>query len=89
MARLVIPSRALLSVHADVTEILGPGLPHLEPDRWTPHVTLARRLLPEQVGTAIGLLLGAPDIDGRSTAVRRWDGDNRVERLVAWEESAG
>ncbi|KAA0021071.1 2'-5' RNA ligase family protein [Antrihabitans cavernicola] len=87
LARLVVPTEELLDVHEHIRDLLGPGRMHTDVGHWTPHVTLARRLHPDQVGSAIGLLLGEDDIHGRSVALRRWDGDNRIERLVAWEES--
>ena len=89
LVRLVVPDVRLLALHAAVASGLGPdpddvdARGNLAPGRWTPHVTLARRLTPEQVGAALGALSGRPggtsDIDGYAVGCRRWDGDARRE----------
>jgi len=89
LVRLVVPEVGLLALHAAVCSALGPDPDDVEargnlaPGRWTPHVTLARRLMPEQVGAALGVLSGAPggtsDIDGHAVGCRRWDGEARRE----------
>lgn len=89
LARLVIPSRELLELHRRVNDLVGTdlvgsgGRAHTDPDCWTPHVTLARRVPVEQLGTALSQLMNADELVGRATALRRWDGDDRVEWLVA------
>ena len=58
LARLVVPTTALLDVHAQVHRLC---LPHLHPDamanalpdQWTAHVTMARRVVPAQMGRAV------------------------------------
>ena len=46
--------------------------------RWTPHVTLALRLAPEQLGSAVQVLASTPrDLVGRVSGLRRWNGDAR------------
>lgn len=52
---------------------------HIESDRWTPHITLARRLTPEQSELAAGLIDSSPAASG--TQLRRWDGGAKVEKL--------
>jgi hypothetical protein len=70
LARLVVPTTALLDVHAAVHRLC---LPHLDPEpmpnalpgQWTAHVTMARHVVPAQMGRAVGL--------------RRWDGNSKRE----------
>ncbi|MXP21242.1 2'-5' RNA ligase family protein [Gordonia sp. HNM0687] len=91
LARLVVPSAALLSVHARVFETATPFLgdagafAHAAPDSWTPHITLARRVETAQVAAVLEVLdaLGPFDAAGSFTALRRWDPDNRLEHIVA------
>jgi hypothetical protein len=89
LARLVVPSAELLSAHAQVHRLsvghLMPGpFAHVLPGQWTPHVTLARRIDPELLPRALAVLGGhGGDIDARFVGLRRWDGDNRVDRLIS------
>ncbi|WAC55744.1 2'-5' RNA ligase family protein [Gordonia sp. SL306] len=95
LARLVVPSTELLSVHAQtirlVADHLGDGgagdigpamMPHSAPGRWTPHVTLARRLDPEQLTRALAALDPRATIDGSFVGLRHWDGDAKIEHVV-------
>lgn len=82
LARLVVVDRPLLDLHASVASALVGavgGSPHTAPGRWVPHVTLARGIPLEGLATALGTLregYGAvPDLDGKATALRRWDSD--------------
>lgn len=87
VARLVVPSADLLAIHREVHRICAPHLtpgaaPNALPGRWTPHVTLARRvdaahlarvmtdprLTREHIATLVGM--------------RHWDGDKRAEHLI-------
>jgi 2'-5' RNA ligase len=80
LALAVVPSSGLLDAHARVDHALagcGPSAPHLAPGTWTPHVTLARGLAPDQVGTAVAALGTLDDLDGTVVAVRRWDARER------------
>jgi 2'-5' RNA ligase len=82
--RLVVPSRELLDLHAEVHRLCGP---HLAPEpmanslpgQWTAHVTLARRVDGAHLGQAVTVGARPPQIDGRFAGLRRWDGDERVE----------
>lgn len=91
LARVVVPSAALLSVHAQVFETATPFLgengafAHAAPDSWTPHITLARRVDTTQLAAVLEVLddLGQFDAAGSFTAVRRWDPDTRLDHIVA------
>ena len=87
LARVVVPSAALLDLHARVIVAVGDEdgvVEHVHPGAWTPHVTLARRLGPDDLASAVRLLADAPrERTGRAAAVRRWD--PRVRR--AWTVS--
>lgn len=55
--------------------------------RWTPHVTLARRLAPDQVGEALRVLSEAtrgsrPEVEGRLDGCRLWRGDLKQARQL-------
>ena len=81
LARLVLPTAELLELQARIAAALsGAGIaqrPHLEPGRWTPHVTLARRMRPEQLGDAVGLVGDDRAVPTEGVQVRRWDSDAR------------
>jgi 2'-5' RNA ligase len=82
LVRLVVPSAALLGVQAEIETALGddPATPaeasHFAPGRWTPHVTLARRMSPDQLAQAVSLLDGEHD-PAVAAQARRWDSDAR------------
>ena len=81
LARLLLPSPALLALHAEIVRRTGlfavpELLPHSRPGHWTPHVTVGRRVNPADVGAALAVL--GPDFDGVLAGVRRWDGDARI-----------
>jgi hypothetical protein len=87
LVRLLVPSAALLALHAQVHELCGPHmptgpLPHSDPGQWTPHVTLARRVTVEQLPTALALKSVGRDIRGRAVGLRHWDGDKREEHPI-------
>ncbi|TIH29956.1 2'-5' RNA ligase family protein, partial [Subtercola vilae] len=91
LSRLVVVSRELQALHAAVhaaaTGLIG--LSELTAvDRWTPHITLASRLTPAQLGAAIELLAPPPAPHpqpteppaphpqphvGRAVALRHWN----------------
>lgn len=85
---LVEPSAGMRRLHEGVAGVCGVPAGHLtSPGRWTPHVTLARRvsaadldpvrrLVSGTVAAALGTLLAAP-------TVRRWDGAAKVDWVVA------
>jgi hypothetical protein len=88
LVRLLVPSVELLELHREVDRVCRPHtptgpLPHAAPGQWTPHVTLGRRLLPDQVPTAMAVAGISTDIACRITGLRHWDGNNRVEHPIS------
>ncbi|MEV0948858.1 2'-5' RNA ligase family protein [Rhodococcus sp. NPDC049939] len=84
LSRLVVPSKALLSLHRKVFDLAEQATkvpPHIRPGEWTPHVTLARRLPADQIPDAARLLDGG-DIVGHASVMRRWDGDAKREWIL-------
>jgi len=84
LTRLVVPSRELLDLHAEVHRLCGPHLvpepmANSLPGQWTAHVTVARRVDGTHLGQAVSIAARPSQIDGRFTGLRRWDGDERVE----------
>lgn len=89
LARLVVPSSELLSVHAQVNRVSAAYVSaspfaHTEPGGWTPHVTLARGLTAENMGPVLDILSASQEtIGAQVAALRRWDGDEKVEYHLA------
>ncbi|HYO01492.1 MAG TPA: 2'-5' RNA ligase family protein [Mycobacterium sp.] len=87
LVRLIVPAAGLLRLHESVDSICAPFLaaepfPHVRPGRWTPHVTLARRLAPADLAAALEAI-DADDVLGTFAGLRRWDGDARVDTVIA------
>jgi hypothetical protein len=87
LVRLIVPAAGLLRLHESVDSICAPYLspeafPHARPGRWTPHVTLCRRLARADLAAALEVI-GADDLVGTFAGLRRWDGDARVDTLIA------
>lgn len=88
LVRLLVPSRELMALHAEVHDACGPylpngTLPHADPGQWTPHVTLARRVPPDQLPTALTIRSVGRDLPGTITGLRHWNGDHRIEYPIA------
>jgi 2'-5' RNA ligase superfamily len=88
LARLVVPTTALLDVHAAVHRLclphLRPGpMPNALPDDWTAHVTMARRVVPAQMGRAVRIAGKPPEIKGAVVGLRRWDGNAKSEYPIS------
>lgn len=88
LVRLVVPSEELLALHRHVHELCLPHMPagvlgHADPGQWTPHVTLARRVGPNKLPTALTLKSVGRELRGTVTGLRHWDGDNRVEYPIS------
>jgi hypothetical protein len=89
LARLIVPSADLLALQLQVHQICLPHMtpgpaPHAVPGQWTPHATLARRISAGQVAEALKIIAPAQtaDLRGQFVALRRWDGDQRVQYLL-------
>ena len=90
LARLAIPSAALLALQAGIVAALSdPVDPHdtFAPGRWTPHVTLARRLDLDQLGPALRQLGTIRPIHGRLIRARRWDMVDKQEHWLGQDVS--
>ncbi|HLL63279.1 MAG TPA: 2'-5' RNA ligase family protein [Propionibacteriaceae bacterium] len=77
LVRAVVPSAALLGLQQQVVRCLRtPAYWGFGAGRWTPHVTLARRVGTDQVGPALAVLAASPpELVTRVRQVRRWDSD--------------
>jgi len=82
LVRQVVPSAALLDLQAQVARRCGvePDS-HFAPGRWSPHVTVARRVPVDRLGEVVATLGGVPDVTATVRACRRWNGDAKV----AWD----
>ena len=88
LVRMVVPSGRLVGFQAEVHRVCLPhmvngALPHAAPGQWTPHVTLARRMPPDQLATAVTLRSMFRDINASAVGLRHWDGNNRVEHPIS------
>ncbi|MGG5260622.1 2'-5' RNA ligase family protein [Phycicoccus avicenniae] len=82
LARLVVATADLLSLHARVAEALAPLSSDLvRPGRWLPHVTLARRLTAERVEEALAVLGSEPG-EVRIVGARHWDSVARLDESL-------
>lgn len=85
VVRQVVTTPELLELHRRVCAVVGPvpGQSRTSfPGAWTPHITLARRMRPEQLPAALEVLEPHPE-PLRAVALRRWDADARtVVRLA-------
>jgi 2'-5' RNA ligase len=87
LARLLVPSPELVDLQAEVYRACVPlmtpaPMPHSEPGQWTPHVTLARRIAPPRLVTALRIAGRPAEITGSVVGLRHWNGEKRTERLI-------
>ncbi|MGZ4577056.1 MAG: 2'-5' RNA ligase family protein [Mycobacterium sp.] len=87
LARLVVPTAAMLDLHAQVHRVSGEHLqpepaPNSLPGHWIPHVTLARRVGGAQLGRALRIAGRPQELVGSFAALRRWNGDKKVDYLI-------
>ena len=85
LARMVVPTVELLTLQTRVVDILGAtgAFAHQQAaGRWTGHVTLARKLTGTQLERALNALVPLDIIEATAIAVRRWDGDAKVEWIL-------
>jgi 2'-5' RNA ligase len=80
LVRSVVPSPALLELQQRVVRHLRTAAyPGFDVGRWSPHVTLARRVDTDQVSASLTALAGAaPELVTRVRSARRWDSDHRL-----------
>ncbi|KTS07206.1 hypothetical protein NS283_01625 [Microbacterium testaceum] len=87
LARSVVPSAALLRLHAAVHAEAGAieEDDHTAPGAWTPHVTLARRVPLEHLSEALTVVAaaGGGELSVRATCLRRWDAADRTITHIA------
>ena len=88
LVRLLEPSDGMRGLQAVLADACGvPDDSLSSPERWTPHVTLARRVARADVDRAVALATALAQREAPAgmrvvaSAVRRWDGSRRVE----WE----
>ena len=66
--------------------VIGDPSAHSQPGHWTPHVTLGRRFSAAEIGAALAavntLQSLAADLPARFVGLRRWDGDERIDRVL-------
>jgi 2'-5' RNA ligase len=85
VVRQVVVSRALLALQTAVAALCGADpAGQFGPGRWTPHVTLARRVPTGQLGSVVTALGDLPDLEAVSRRCRRWDSVRRE----TWELTA-
>ncbi|HET6300412.1 2'-5' RNA ligase family protein [Microbacterium sp.] len=80
LTRHIVVNRALLDVHLAVADLAGPPEPRYSntlPDRWTPHVTLARGLTATRLATALRLI-SHRHVVGEATGLRVWNAEERI-----------
>lgn len=88
LARLIVPSAALLSLHDEIyrlslPHVSGDPYAHCAPGHWTAHATLGRRFTAAEVGAALDVVDSrSGEIAAQVTGLRRWDGDRRVDHLL-------
>ena len=86
LARSVVPTVELLTFQTQVVDALGeqaePFVHQQGTGRWTGHVTLARKLGGSHLDRALDALGPLDPIEATAVAVRRWDGDTKVEWIV-------
>lgn len=88
LARLIVLSRPLQALHSAVHDVVARAAQeadvpeNVRPDAWTPHATLARRVLTDRLGAALDLLDPAP-IEGRFVGARLWDSEPKTVTRLA------
>ena len=79
LVRQVLISTALAQVQQRVLQVCGAGYGQFGDGQWSPHVTLARRLAVDQVGSALQALSRGPsELTATVHRARRWDGNRRL-----------
>ncbi|MGV0718454.1 2'-5' RNA ligase family protein [Mycolicibacterium sp. XJ662] len=87
LTRLLVPTVGLLEMHAEVHQLalshVHPGpMANSLPGQWTPHTTLARRVVPAQMGRAVRIAGKPAEIEGAIVGLRRWVGETKREFAI-------
>jgi 2'-5' RNA ligase len=86
LVRQVLARVELLELQQQVVAISPPAVDrHFAAGAWAPHVTLARRLAPEQLGAAsvaLSVSGSRPESEARLTGCRFWQGDLLLARRL-------
>ena len=83
LARQIVPSRPLLTMHSAVHRALAQHAPdaavveQTAPDAWSPHATLALRMPDDRLADALAAVDLEP-LTGRFRAARLWDSSDRT-----------
>jgi hypothetical protein len=77
----------LLAIQDEAYRICAPHAtpapaPNSAPGRWSPHVTLARRVDASQLPRALSNRKVIRELNGSVVGLRRWDGNQRVEYVI-------
>jgi 2'-5' RNA ligase len=80
LVRQVVASRALLDLQLQVLQVLRtPAYAGFTDGRWSPHVTLARRVRTDQVAPSLTALAASPpELVAQVREGRRWDSDAKL-----------
>ena len=89
LVRQVAASQALLDLQQRVVRTCRTrAYPGFQMGRWSPHVTLARRVRVDQVGPSLAALAGSPpELVTRIRRARRWDSDRKLAWLLTGSPS--
>ncbi|KQO62396.1 2'-5' RNA ligase family protein [Curtobacterium sp. Leaf261] len=79
LARQIVVDADLAAFHLAVHRAVPDGEERTLPGRWTPHMTISRRLTPERVGAALTALAEVPMPETVGVAgIRLWDGETKT-----------
>jgi hypothetical protein len=79
LVRAVVPSAGLLALQQRVLAAVGEDpLGQFGDGRWTPHLTLARRIEVGRLGDAVAVLGPERTVTSYGVRMRRWDGTRRA-----------
>jgi 2'-5' RNA ligase len=89
LVRQVVASKPLLDLQQQVVRTCGTrAYPGFQSGRWSPHITLARRVRVDQVSPSLAALGGAPpELVTRIRHARRWDSDRKLAWLLTGSPS--
>jgi 2'-5' RNA ligase len=85
LAWRVRPEEPLLELQRQIWAAVADDNPQHAPDRWQPHITLARHTAP----AATDLLAGLPPATGRFVAARSYDSETRTVTGLAEPPATG